>query len=260
MLQHHLVDPFAMVDRIARPAGLSGNTVLLFGPQALSFDENAFRQIRSTLLETEDHRWILDTIAELPECLNTISRECPKWPTEPWYTLLQDLNSWFKTGEISKTPFVLPNILLSPLVIIAQLTQYAEYLKLANPKSEKGEDLYAASKHNRETLGFCTGLLSALAVSSSSNKEQFHKYGAAAIRIGMLIGMVVDAQDASIETGESRSFATVWNSAQAGEETARILKTFPEVRHPLQGHAFLRWSNYARRHTRPSLTMRIEPP
>jgi Starter unit:ACP transacylase in aflatoxin biosynthesis len=219
---------FMMVDRIARP--LSGNTILLFGPLALSFGEDSFHQIRSTLLETEDHQWILDTIAELPECLNTVIKECPKFQAAPGLKSLEDLNSWFKTGRIWQTPFRLPNILLNPLVVISQLTQYSKYLELANPKPEKGGDLYASSKHDRETLGFCTGLLSALAVSSSANRKQFQKYGAVALRLGMLIGMVVDTQDGLAETGEAVSFATVWNSVESGEEMARIVKSFPEVR------------------------------
>lgn len=231
-----------MVDRIARPS--SGNTVLLFGPQALSFDEDAFQKIRSIVLENDSHRWILDTIAELPECLKTISRECPKIQIGPAVKLLEDLHGWFETGEISYTPFVLPNVILNPLVIIAQLTQYSQYLELANPKSEEGTDLYASTKHNRETLGFCTGLLSALAVSSSANQEQFRKYGAVALRIGMLIGMVVDARDACADIGESRSLATVWNSIESGQEVGRILKSFPEVkRDPFQLLTLVAWSD-----------------
>ena len=216
-----------MVDRTV--SSTAGNTVLLFGPQALSFDENDFYYIRSTVLNNEHHRWILDVIAELPKCLCTISRNYPKWSTEPGYQLLGDLKNWFNTGEISKTPFVLPNILLSPLVVIAQLTQYAKYLELASFETENGEDPHASSKHNRETLGFCTGLLSAFAVSSSSNRENFQKYGAVSIRLAMLIGMVVDAQDASSEMGKSKSLATIWNSARAGEDVTRIVRSFPEV-------------------------------
>jgi len=215
-----------MVDRIARPA--SGNTLLLFGPQALSFGEDSFHQIRSAVIESIEHQWILDTITELPQWLKTFSRECPTIQTEPGTKLLQDLNGWFKDGRLSEEPFNVPNILLNPLVIIAQLIQYTKYLRLANP-SEDGDDLYASAKHNTETLGFCTGFLSALVVSNSANKEQFQKYGAIALRIGMLIGMAVDTQDTLADTGESVSFATVWNSVEAAEEMAHIMKSFPEV-------------------------------
>lgn len=215
-----------MVDRIV--SSTAGNTVLLFGPQALSFGPESFYEIRSTLLAADDNRWILDTLIELPRWLKNISAECPRFQDARGLKLLDDLNAWLKTGDISQETFPLPNILLTPLVIIRQLTQYSTYLRLANPKSNGKEDFDQPSKHDRETLGFCTGFLSALAVSSSAGHEQFQKYGAVALRIGMLIGMVVDAQDAS---AESISLATVWNSFETGEEMARILKSFPEVRY-----------------------------
>lgn len=216
------------MDPLTHP--VSGNTVLLFGPQALSFDEDTFQNIRATVLEAEDHRWILDTIAELPSCLDIISKECPKLVTATTHRLLSDFNDWFRTGNIPDAAFILPNTLLNPLVIIAQLTQYTQYLESFHSGAGKEEDPYKSSKHNRETLGFCTGLLSALAVSSSKDKEHFQKYGAVALRIGMLIGLVVDAQDVSTNLGESTSLAVVWSSFEAGEEMARIIKSFPEVR------------------------------
>ncbi len=215
-----------MADRIA--ASTAGKTVLLFGPQALSFGPESFFEIRSTLLAADENRWILDTFAELPRWLNNISAECPGFQDGRGLKLLDDLNAWLKTGNISQDAFPLPNILLTPLVISRQLTQYSTYLRLTSPESNGKDNAYQSSKHDRETLGFCTGFLSALAVSSSAGREQFQKYGAVALRIGMLIGMVVDAQDAS---AESISLATVWNSFETGEEMARVLKSFPEVRY-----------------------------
>jgi hypothetical protein len=217
-----------MVDRLASP--VEGNSILLFGPQALSLDAEAFQRIRATVLSTEKHHWILDTIAELPECVDIISKARPDIVAQKTRKLLEDLNAWFKTGHLPDTPFILPNTLLTPLVIIAQLTQYTQYLELSNPNVKKDEDIYALPKDRRETLGFCTGLLSALAVSSSRNKEQFRKYGAVALRLGMLIGIMVDSQDASSETGPSKSLATVWNSVASRNQIARILEGFPEVR------------------------------
>ena len=216
-----------MVDRIACP--VSGKRILLFGPQALSFGEDSFHQTRSTLLETEDYRWILETIAELPQWLRTFSREYPRFRTEPGLKLLEDLNECLKHGGLLQAPASFPNILLNPLVIITHLIQFSKYLRLANPRCECDDDLYSAIRYSSETLGFCTGLLSALAVSLSASQDEFQKYGAVALRIGMIIGMTVDAQDANIDTGEASSFATVWNSVEAKEEMTRIMKNFPEV-------------------------------
>jgi hypothetical protein len=75
--------------------------------------------------------------------------------------------------------------------------------------------------------------LSSLAVSSAGNKADFLKFAAVAVRLGLLIGMVVDARDAATDLGPSKSLTTAWNSAEKAEETKRILKGFTHVSQPL---------------------------
>lgn len=209
-----------------------GNTVLLFGPQALSFQEDSFHQLKSIILDDAENRWMLDAIAELPTYFRTFSEKSPKLQAISGVQQLENLNDWFKTGKIQPTSFHLPNILLSPLVVLTQLTQYSKYLKLVHIESGDGQNLYASHSQNTETLGFCTGLLSALAVSSAGNQAQFQQHGAVAVRLAALIGALVDAQDALGKHGESTSFATVWNSRETKTEMTRILQQFPEVKHP----------------------------
>lgn len=213
--------------QILRPS--DGNTVLLFGPQALSFNEESFLQLRSIILDDAENRWILDAVADLPTYFKTFSEKFPKLQVISGVQLLQDLNEWFKAGHVPPASFHLPSILLSPLVVLTQLTQYSTYLKLTHPKSGVGQDLYASHSQKTETVGFCTGLLSALAVSSAANQAQFHRYGAVAVRLAVLIGALVDAQDDLDDHGESKSFATVWSSSETKTEMGRILQRFPEV-------------------------------
>ncbi|MCJ1251634.1 hypothetical protein MMC30_008869 [Trapelia coarctata] len=204
-----------------------GTTILLFGPHFLSFNEESFDQLRSTLLDSPGHRWMLHTIAELTGYWATLSKAFPSLQTVPGAKLLADLNDWLVTGSFTQATFPLPNILLTPLVVITQLTQYSRYLTLARPDSR---DKHTSFQQNSETLGFCTGLLSALVVSSSGNQAQFQQHGANAIRLAMLIGAVVDAQDTSANFhGESTSFSAAWNSPESGAEMTWILKGFPEA-------------------------------
>lgn len=211
-----------------------GTTVLLFGPQALSFDEETFRQLRSTLLHWSSHGWILDTIAELPDCWETFSKTFPRLQAIPAPKLLDELNKWLRTGEFKWSTGPLPNILLTPLVVITELAQYARYLELRQHNSGDRHDRHAFFQSNTETLGLCTGLLSALAVSSSANQADFQRYGAVAVRLAMLIGALVDAQDASDLDGEARSLSVAWSSPETRAEMTRILKRFPQVRSQLQ--------------------------
>lgn len=208
-----------------------GTAVLLFGPQALSFDQDSFNELRSILLSTPCHRWILDTVAELPDCWDTLSKEFPRIQAVPGAKLLGKLSDSLDTCTLTQADFPLPNILLTPLVVITHLTQYSRYLELVQPDAEERHDLNACFKQHTETLGFCTGLLSAIAVSSSATQAQFQNYGAVAVRLAMLIGAFVDAQDRSADLyGDSMSFSVTWNSIESRAEMTRILDRFSEVR------------------------------
>ncbi|KAI9830055.1 MAG: hypothetical protein M1819_005885 [Sarea resinae] len=208
-----------------------GTTILLFGPHFLSFNQESFNQLRSLLLHTPDNRWILETIAGLPAYWDTVSKAFPRLQTVPGAKLLEDLNDWLVTGRFTDASFPLPNILLTPLVICTQLSQYSRYLEHVRPGSEDERDLYTNfSKRNAETVGFCIGLLSALVVSSSASQTQFQQYGANAVRLAMLIGALVDAQEVSTDLyGESKCFSAAWNSPESEAEMTRIIDFFPEA-------------------------------
>ena len=207
---------------------LDQHVVLLFGPQALSFDEKAFSQLREAVLNSAENRWVVDVIDELPTFWTTLSERFPKLGAIPGVELLGGLKDWLNTGRVAPIKQTLPNILLSPLVVITQLTQYTQYLRIRHPDAH-GETLYNNStRSSTEAVGFCTGLLSALAVSSSTNKTEFQKYAAVAVRLATLIGAIVDAQDVTNHE-ESESLAVVWNTPGAQSEFTRILQQFPEV-------------------------------
>ncbi|KAI1378438.1 hypothetical protein F4677DRAFT_466143 [Hypoxylon crocopeplum] len=211
-----------MGERLRVP--LPGPTILLFGPLALSFDEAAFSQVRKTVVENEEFRWILDTIAEFPQIWKSLTSSIPSLKTAPGHKQLEDLSDALRTGRPLETSFPLPNKLLIPLVIVSHLTQYATFVH----NSSEGEvDPFSTIDSDRETLGLCTGLLSAFAVSSAGSSEQFKKYAAVAIRLAMLIGTVVDAQDEATEP--SKSLSAAWNSTESGEELQRIVTNFPET-------------------------------
>lgn len=219
-----------------------GTTVLLFGPQALSFSQESLKTLRTVLTESEDYRWVLDTVAELPGHWKTIITKLPKLQEVPGEKLLQDLNTWIRSGVIEQATSQLPNILLTPLVVITQLTQFSRYLSLSlSNASVQAQDLHTAFvARNVETVGFCTGLLSASAVAKSSDQAAFRRNGAVAVRLAMLIGALVDAQDASDRLhGRSKSFAAAWTSPAMAAELVRVLDGFPEVIHRTTEGRFL---------------------
>lgn len=211
-----------MGERLRSP--LTGPMTLLFGPLALSFDEAAFAQVRKTVAENEEFCWAIETIAEFPQIWRFLTASIPSLNTTLALSQLEDLSDAFRTGRPLETSFPLPNKLLIPLVVVSHLTQYVTFLR--NSMEEIDIDPFSAFKLDKETLGLCTGLLSAFAVSSSGSSVQFKKYAAVAVRLAMVIGTVVDAQDEATEP--SKSLSAAWTT-EKGEEVQRIIRSFPKV-------------------------------
>ncbi|RHZ67843.1 hypothetical protein CDV55_101318 [Aspergillus turcosus] len=197
----------------------ASDIILVFGSQALEFNEESAHQIRSALLERSELAWISTVIKELSHHWYGLSEAVPTLNTFPGSKHLKILDEWFRTGRFPDRSFPLPNILLTPLVVIAQLIQYWEYRSIVGVN-------HAAN----ETLGLCTGLLTAVAASSSTNPSQLRKYGGVAIRLAMAIGAVVDAQDTNEDdAGIWSSLSVAWNSPDRQEELLKILETHPEA-------------------------------
>lgn len=215
-----------MVDRIARAS--QTNSILLFGSQVLAPNDDVLGSIRSRVLSSDDNLWILDVLADLPEWLaklkdvsNTFHATAEK--------LLVDLNIWFRTGRSPSTTFSSFNVVLTPLTVIHHLLQYTAYLKTAYQEVDSNRR-FGMSRYSTETVGFCTGLLSASAISCSRHRQSFEQYGASAIRVAILCGLVVDAQNNSPTEVQATSLAAVWHSPQARKQMIEILEESPKVR------------------------------
>lgn len=207
------------------------STVLLFGPQCLSFDSEALTQLRNLVVESHSSVW-LDTISELPGYWKTLVSKLPTLAALGGRDQLHELNTFFKTGTITPALIQLPNVILTPIVVLTHLAHYVRYVeRQVSPAGGDAADVLASfAQGNVETLGFCTGLLSAFAVASSSNRSELQQYGAAAIRLAMLVGAIVDAQEAPGSVyGPSELFSVSWNTPEMSDKIKHVLDLFPEV-------------------------------
>lgn len=204
---------------------MSSPTILLFGPNLLSFDLEQYTHLRSTIQSNSRYGHIIvKTIAELPEWWQSIARVFPHLQALPGAELLRVWHEDLSTSKPPQLTFPIPTTILTPMVVVTQLVQYLEY----RDTTEQQASPPAARKE--ETLGFCTGLLTAFAVASSATPEQFEKYAAVAIRLAMLIGAIVGALEAPGSLGESVSYSIMWNSPQLFQKIEEILLEYPQVR------------------------------
>ncbi|KAI3324539.1 putative polyketide synthase [Xylariaceae sp. AK1471] len=204
-------------------AALAHPTVLVFGPLSLSCNSEQLSRVRKAVVGNAQNAWILDLVAQLPQLWTKISTAIPALQDDSGYRQVLDLAEAFRMGRPLETPYPLPNKVLMPLVVIFHLAQYTDFLGRA------GVNVEETWKSPSETVGFCTGLLSAFAVATSANNTDFEKYGSIAIRLGLLVGMVVDAKEGSSELNVSKSLRAGWNSTQTKGEMMNIIKEFPDT-------------------------------
>ncbi|MCJ1434881.1 hypothetical protein MMC27_004251 [Xylographa pallens] len=211
------------------------------GPQSKQTLEKHVRQI----LDGPNAKWILDTVAGLPRYWEAAIEKIPEMAgTMPGARLLADLESWFRHGPASEDPIapdaVIPDLWIGPLMIAIQLDQYWRYLEFRfngpagkcvdDPQAElvQQQQQRSTGSGKVETVGFCAGMIAAVAVASSHNRRDFEKYGAAALRIGTLMAGLVGAceeWDKGLGKGGSVSLATAWRTPKQGDDMARLVSS-----------------------------------
>ncbi|CAI7652979.1 unnamed protein product [Penicillium glandicola] len=215
----------------------SESKIFLFGPHVGVLTRQSMDKLVQPMSQSPQREWILDTVAELPEYWDALTAKIPKVARDvDGSQSLAELDSWIRHGAASLSPddSNLPSIMAGPLVVLIQLTQYWRYLEQTRPDNTQAADLQAdlVALHQSqagakvEILGFCAGLLAALGVASAKNRQEFQQYGAVAVRLAMLIGGLIDAQEAwdkGSGKGSSASYAIAWRGEKQENDMNRII-------------------------------------
>ncbi|KAJ6014708.1 hypothetical protein N7540_009299 [Penicillium herquei] len=209
--------------------------IFLFGPHVGVLTSQSMDKLVQPISQSPQREWILDTVAGLPEYYEALTAKIPRLARDvDGFQSLAELDSWIRHGanSLSKDDTNLPSIIVGPLVVLIQLTQYWRYLEQTNGNNTHAIDLQAdlVAQHQKgaktEILGFCAGLLAALAVASAKDRQEFQEYGAVAVRLAMLIGGLIDAQEAwdlGSGKGSSASYAIAWRGEKQEDDMTRIL-------------------------------------
>jgi hypothetical protein len=201
-------------------------TIFLFGPLSVSLSRSSLNVLRTTILASPQHAWVERVLTTLPEHYFQLCAEFPALHNAGGAKQVGDLAAWLKTGDLGLKTDQMPNTLLSPLVVIAQLVQYKAY--------HNSQSVTQAPPETEETVGFCMGLLSAFAVSLAhrSTPTEFERHAGAAVRLAMLAGVVVDKHDLADVNGPSTTLSVAWKRGDAGDKSKEldyILAKLPKV-------------------------------
>ncbi|KAI0194226.1 putative polyketide synthase [Astrocystis sublimbata] len=202
------------------PQNLRGATprTLLFGSLALSFDSAAFQHLRKSITSTDSLTWLFDVLCSLAEDSARVFAAVPLLQQPHLRDELLQVSDALSTGRaMEHFHSHLSNTVLVPLVIASHLAQYMTHLEHEGTTHEE-----YVSLGDGEVTGLCTGLLSAFAVAASHDGAELEKHGAAAVRLGMLVGLAIDMGDA---LAPHESLSVGWKSAQEHDGVIQALKS-----------------------------------
>ncbi|KAL4905448.1 hypothetical protein BDW74DRAFT_177819 [Aspergillus multicolor] len=211
-------------------------TTFVFGGHIGTQSKKSLEKPVRQFLSGCNAKWILEAVAGLPQYWAALVEQIPELAgTVAGDELLRDLDSWLRSGSpegegtLLAPEAELPNILIGPLMVAIQLDQYWRYLEYrvrsrndtAAVEDPQAELVKQQGRVQVETLGFCAGLLAAVAVASSHDRAEFERYSAVAVRMGMLMAALVDAREAWDKArgkGGSVSFGMAWRSGSRQED------------------------------------------
>ncbi|KAK7992234.1 protein required for conidial pigmentation [Apiospora saccharicola] len=204
--------------------------LLVFGPQAPSFKAEDIQKLRSVSGQDKHTSWISKIVAELPDLWGAFEEKFPEYSITEGKRKLQDLHQWIVAGNIPNDVPQLPNLVLSPLVVMSQIVELLSnrYQEPTTVDTGPSDARYFLAR-TKATVGFCTGIFGALAFSLSNSEDELHDYISRVIRISMLVGGVVDSQEHRSPLGGWRALSVAWKTAEIGEEMGKVLKEYPEA-------------------------------
>ncbi|KAL4915049.1 hypothetical protein BDW62DRAFT_204027 [Aspergillus aurantiobrunneus] len=212
-----------------------GGTLFLFGTVTAAHSVDCIRDLKRYLDRRPHLKWMRDAVSELPDYWDYLITHLPSIDSAfAGRQLLGDFGRWLRQGvNPEEESTALRNTVLLPLVILVGLAEFWEHAQSTHPDADDPlqqllAQLQADQAGSAESLGLCAGMLTAYAVASSRTRADFEKYGAVAIRLAMMVGAVLDAQDAW--HGPAKSYVASWRTQEQGEQLKRSIElVYPQA-------------------------------
>ncbi|EEP77445.1 hypothetical protein UREG_02294 [Uncinocarpus reesii 1704] len=134
------------------------------------------------------------------------------------------LRDFFQGGPAPTPSEPTNNLLLSPLTVISQVIDFWKLSHGFDHRAPIGSQV-------RDVQGFCTGFLTAAAISCSKSEAHFQELASKAIRLSLCTGAVVDLDALNHSSGLDypAAVAVRWKSAGGRQHLERILKQHPRA-------------------------------
>ncbi|RAK98984.1 uncharacterized protein BO80DRAFT_411067 [Aspergillus ibericus CBS 121593] len=205
-------------------------SMLVFGPQSSTLSPECLSQLRTVLGPQSTPR--LQPLRAAVESLSTV------WPvlaasdrslaTLPGHEYIQQLRGLLSADLDTTVVRVseLPSTVVTPLTVLLHLTQYLLYVESGSTHGVTSHaQVLDRVRQQGGVQGFCTGLLSAVAVAGSRDEHEFIRWASTALRLAIAIGACVDA-DAQGHSQEASCIVVKWSTE---EGKAQLLESLAQT-------------------------------
>jgi len=204
-------------------------SLVAFGSLATWPAADQLQQLSKALRQQPELSPLVTAIRDLASLWKALLDTDPDLDKVPGQVATAQLAKWIDTGEVAKIDDPQPNIMTMPMTIIAHIAQYFKYLQQRDETISHSSMLESVTAGGG-VQGFCSGLLSALAVASARDEGEIGLASATSIRLAFCVGAYVDL-DGRRDQGsfDTSSLAIRWRSPASLETVQQVLENHPDV-------------------------------
>lgn len=208
---------------------------LVFGSLAAWPAAEELSRLHATLSKHQPLRATLGALQSLPDLWDTLLARDASLSRLPGRVSAEWLSQWALTGTGTDLPSsddgAAGNQLTMAMTVLKHFCQYFEYLDHASlegaPADWHDTIIARAVESGGGVQGLCVGLLSALAIGSSTEVQRFALNGALSLRLAFSIGTYVDLD--IVQSGPTNALAIRWPSKVTLEGIEKVLGKYESV-------------------------------
>lgn len=214
---------------------LQGEALLVVGPKRSQFRAEELSELRSAITERSDLGFLTRAVGELESLWPTIIAASPGLKKIPGDHSLRQVAQFLKGGDLAELTVEgvrRDNILLE---VVTVLSHVVSFYTVATSKVQNTlfDPLPSAELDRRfhDIQGFCLGFLTAAAVATVKDKDDFASTITTILRIAVCIGAVVEADAVELESSGTQavSLTTGWKHEADYDGLEKILGTYQDV-------------------------------
>ncbi|KAL2067491.1 hypothetical protein VTL71DRAFT_1916 [Oculimacula yallundae] len=165
-------------------------SLVLCGPQVNLPSSKYLSQIRQSLLNHGFLHEFLAAIDDLPRLWGILIEYEPQLSSVPGLECIEAIKTWLSEGVALNPPREALNVFFTPLTVIFHIVEYMTFIQTNGEGITHSSILETAKSAGIQ--GFCTGFLTAAALSLSEDEDDICTFGGVALRLALCIGAFID--------------------------------------------------------------------